>query len=232
MHPGLMMLFAMHGAPVLSVKGAPVNVFVGFLSAVAQRAEIPAALRVGRHRRLIRPGLGPVPQPLIRAEPEQLVLDDGAAGAGARLVLLLLRLARARLDLQKVAFRVERRIAVELPRRAVERVGARLRDDADLAAGGVSVLGGEIVRLDANFLNRVGRRRIEAGRLVEVREHRPVQREQVVVRVAAVHRHDRSLAAVGRILIRADGRDACVRAGERDDVAAVHRQVLHALVID
>ena len=53
-----------------------------------------------------------------------------------------------------------------------------------------------------------------------------------MVRVPAVHRHDRPLAAVGRVLARADGGDAGVGAGERDDVAAVHRQVLHALVVD
>ena len=225
------MLPAIHGAPELSVKGARVIGLIGFVSVRAQRGEVAGSLRVGRHGRLTRSGLGPVPEPLIRAEPEQLVLDDGAAGAGARLVLLLLRLSRPG-ELQEVTAGIQRRIAVKLPRRSVEGVRTGFRDDADLAAGGVSVLGREVVRLDPNLLNRVGRRRIEARRLVEMREHRPVQREQVVVRISAVHRHDRPLAAVRRILIRANGGHARVRAGQRDDVAAVHRQVLHTLVID
>ena len=91
-------------------------------------------------------------------------------------------------------------------------------------------LGGEVVGLNPDFLDGI-RRRIEACRLIEVREHRAVQREEIVVRVSAVDRHDRALAAVGRVLVRADGGDTRV-AGQRDHVAAVHRQVLDALVVN
>ena len=181
MQPALMMLPAMHGAPELSVKGARVIGFTGFVSVVLSAVKSAGPLRVGRHDRLTRPGLGPVPEPLVGAEPEQLVLDDGAAGAGARLILLLLRLSRPG-ELQEVTARVQRGVAVKLPCRSVEAVRAGFCDDADLAAGGVAVLGREVVRLDPNLLNRVRRRRIEPRRLVEMREHRPVQREQVVVR--------------------------------------------------
>jgi hypothetical protein len=86
--------------------------------------------------------------------------------------------------------------------------------------------------LDPDLLHGVGRRRIEARRLVEVREHGAVQREQVVIGVPAVHRHDRPLAAVRRILVRPDVGDAGVDAGQGDHVAAVHGQVLHPLVVD
>jgi hypothetical protein len=101
---------------------------------------------------------------------------------------------------------------MELPCSTVERVRTRLCHNADLTAGGVAVLGREIVGLDPNLLNGVWRWRIEARRLIEVGEDRAVQREQVMVRVAAVHRHDRTLAAIRRVLIRANRRDAGVRA--------------------
>ncbi len=193
----------------------------------AEPGEISRALRVRRHGRLARPRLAPVPQPLKRAEPEQLIRDDRAAGARARLVLLLLRLPRL-----EEAARVQFRVAVELPGGAGEVVRARLRDDAHLAAGGVPVLRREVVRLDPDLLDRIGRRRIETGGLVEVREDRAVQREQVVVLIAAVDRHDRALAAIGRVLIRPDVGDAGIGSGQRDDVAAVHWEVLDPLVVD
>ena len=53
-----------------------------------------------------------------------------------------------------------------------------------------------------------------------------------MVLIAAIDRHDRALAAVRRVLAGTDGGDARVSAGERDHVAAVHGQVLHALVVD
>ena len=130
------------------------------------------------------------------------------------------------------ASRIQLGVAIELPRGSMKRVRARLGDDAHLAAGGVAVLGGEVVGLNAHFLDGIRRRGIEAGRLIEVREHRAVQREEIVVRIAAVDRHDRALTAIGGVLVRADGGDARVGAGQRDDVAAVHGQILDALIVD
>ncbi len=121
---------------------------------------------------------------------------------------------------------------MELPRRATERVRARLGDDAHLAAGGVAVLGGEVVGLNPDFLNGVRRRGIETRRLIEVREHRAVQREEIVVRVSAVDRHDRALTAIGSVLVRADRGNTRIGAGQGDHIAAVHRQVLDALIVN
>ena len=165
----------------------------------AESGEIAEPLRRARHDGLRRSGLAAIPEPLVRAEPEQLVLHDRATGRGPRLVLLLRRLSRL-----KEGLRVQLRVAMELPSGSVEAVGTGLGHDTDLAAGRMTVLGSEVVRLDADFLHRVGRRRIEPGRLVEVREHRAIQGEQVVIRVAAIDGHDRSLPAVGRVLLRAD----------------------------
>ena len=92
--PALMMLPATHGAPELSVNGRARDRIHRIPQRGAERGEVARPLRVGRHDRLARTRLGPIPEPLIRAEPEQLVADDGAAGAGARLILLLLRLSR------------------------------------------------------------------------------------------------------------------------------------------
>ena len=192
-----------------------------------ERGEVAGALRIGWDNGLTRSRLRPIPQSLIRTKPEKFVTDHRAAGAGAGLILLLLRLARL-----EEAAGVERRVAVEFPRRPMEIVRSRLRHDTHLAAGGMAVFSREIVRLDADLLHRIGRRRIEPGGLIEVGEDGAVQREQVVIRVAAVDRHDRSLPTVGSILLRADVGHVGRHAGQRHDVAAVHRQVLHALVVD
>src|SRR5688572_26485474 len=66
-----------------------------------QRREIARSLHVGRHDRLTRSGLGSIPQPLIRSEPEQFVLDNRSTRARAGLILLLLGLSRAQ-ALQKI----------------------------------------------------------------------------------------------------------------------------------
>jgi hypothetical protein len=49
---------------------------------------------------------------------------------------------------------------------------------------------------------------------------------------SAVHRHDRALAAIRRILVGPDVGDADVHEREGDDVAPVHGQVLYTLVVD
>src|SRR6267143_5045947 len=99
-----------------------------------ERGEVSRPLRIGRHDRLTGTRLAPVPQSLIRAEPEQLVSDDGAAGAGARLILALLGLP----SLEEAAG-VESGVAMELPRCSVEVIRSRFRYDTDLAPRGVPV---------------------------------------------------------------------------------------------
>src|SRR5205085_8741275 len=76
--------------------------------------------------------------------------------------------------------RVQLVIAMKFPRRSVKLVAARLGDHAHLGARVVSELRRERRRLDADFLDRIRRRRIEPGGLREVREVGPIQREIVL----------------------------------------------------
>src|SRR4029453_12305949 len=111
----------------------------------AESGEVAEPLRRARHDGLRRSGLAAIPQPLVRSEPEQLVLQNRATGRGPRLVLLLRRLSRL-----KEGLRVQLRVAMELPARPMEAVRSGLGDDAHLTAGRVTVLGSEVVRLDAD----------------------------------------------------------------------------------
>ena len=121
---------------------------------------------------------------------------------------------------------------MELPRRPVELIAAGLGDHRHLRAGVVAELGRERRRLHADFLHRVGRRRIEAGRLRVVGEVGAVQREVVLPARRAVHDHRRAAARAGHLLGRRHVGDAGQGARQLDDVASVERQLLHAPVVD
>ncbi|PYR04937.1 MAG: hypothetical protein DMF99_30165 [Acidobacteria bacterium] len=71
------------------------------------------------------------------------------AGRAAELILFQrgLRLARRREDVP----RLQRIVAVELPRRPVQLVASRFRDDVDDGAGVAAELGGVRVRFDLEF---------------------------------------------------------------------------------
>ena len=98
--------------------------------------------------RAARPGLA---QPFVGREEEQLVADDRSAEAVAELVLVELRHRR----LEDVLGREV--VVLEVVRAAaVERVRAGLGDDLHLRAGAAAVHGREVVRDDADFLDRLG----------------------------------------------------------------------------
>ena len=99
--------------------------------------------------------LARLPQALVVAEEERLVLDDRAADDAAELVAVELRLAGRRLE---ESGRVHARVAQELPAAAVERVGAAAVVDVDRRAGRAAVLGAHVVGDDLELADRVRRR--------------------------------------------------------------------------
>src|SRR5262245_27884051 len=88
------------------------------------------------------------------------------------------------------------------------------------------------MRLNPYFLHGVRRRWIEPRCLVEMRENRAVQREQIVVLIAAIHRHDRSLATVGGVLAGTNGGDTGIGSGQSNNITAVHGQILYPPIVD
>src|SRR2546425_1166813 len=114
----------------------------------------------------------------------------------------------------------------------MELVGSGLRYHVDLGSGVTAVLGGEVVDLDANFLNGVGRREINTGIARRIIEVAAVESEEVHIGAAAVDVHLRAATSVAHRLRSVDVEDAGKNTGQTDDVPAIERQVLHALVID
>src|SRR5260370_34316848 len=114
----------------------------------------------------------------------------------------------------------------------MELVGSGLGYHVDLRSGITAVFGGEVVGLDANFLNGVGRREIDAGVARRVIEVAAVEGEEVHVGAATVDVHFRAAASVTHRLRSVNVQDAGKNTGQTDDVPAVERQILHALVID
>ena len=115
----------------------------------SQSCEIAGTLRGRGHERLHGLRLLIIDQALIDTEDEQGILPDGAAGIAAELILVDHRDRRR----EEVA-RIESVVAQKLPRGAVDLIGAGLRRHQHLRAGIVPVLGGEVVREDADFVDR------------------------------------------------------------------------------
>ena len=130
-------------------------------------AEVPSELRGGRYHSGAEKAL-PDAGPVVVAEEEHLVLDDGAAGGYAELVAPQRgdRLARG----QKEVAGVELVVAQKFPRRAVKLVGAGLGDDIDDRAAARAELGRVLADLNTELLDRIHRRAevpaIEEGFLV------------------------------------------------------------------
>ena len=114
----------------------------------------------------------------------------------------------------------------------MELVGAGAGNHIDLGARIAPVLGGEVMREDADLLHGVRGRIVHArvpGRVVEVA---PVEREQVHVGAASVDVHFGTAASVIHLLRRRDPEDAGQNASQPDYVAAVERKIDHAPVVD
>ena len=101
-----------------------------------------------------RPAPARLPEALVRREEEEAIPHDRPAEAVAE--LLLRELGHG--GLEHVLGREVLVLVVER-RAAAERVGAALRDDLNLGAAVAAVHGREVVRHDADFLNRLGVRR-------------------------------------------------------------------------
>src|SRR5438034_2942347 len=111
---------------------------------------VQPGLRVGNecHRGLVQI----LAESLVVAEYKSLVLPDGAARRGAKLVSLKRRSGRT--GIEEVA-RVQGVVAQKLKQRAVPLIRAGLRDDADLAPRLLAVLGAIGVPQNVEFPHRV-----------------------------------------------------------------------------
>src|ERR1700684_3272336 len=94
---------------------------------------------------------------LVGAEEEGAVVKDGSADGSAELILLEVG-ARITGELREEIVGVEDVVADELPRRAVEVVGAGFADEVDVSAGAATVGCVEVGGLYAEFFDGVGRR--------------------------------------------------------------------------
>ena len=199
--------------------------------------EIAAPLRIRQHDDVRRIALL-IAVALVVPEQEQLVLLKRTAGRAAELILFQrgLRLARRREEVP----RLQRIVAVELPRRPVQLVASRFRDDVDDGAGVAAELGGVRVRLDLEFLDGVWRRTQHEPGVERVVVGRAVEQEAVGLvahAVDAVARRGRAESARRRVAgltaetcrWRDHARNECA---ELREVPAVERQLDHFLLVD
>ena len=182
----------------------------------------PAADRLGedaltlqqrRHRRDHR-AADRLALALIVDEEERVVLDERAAERAAELIAAVLRLGLER-RLEEVR-RVQRFVAEELEGVAVKRVGARLGRQVDDAAVEPAELGRRAVAFDLEFLNRVDDREERDLARLGLQHGDAVEEVFVGARPPAVDARQRR---VGR------QRDAGRERGQRDEAAAVQRQL-------
>ena len=112
--------------------------------------EVPGALCAGWNRN--ESGLNPLrgPSRFVIGKEEHLLPLERSPNSPARLILIECGSLR-----RKVVPRVERGVAKELEHVAVQHIAARLGDDVDDAAIVVTVLGIEVVRQDAELIDRV-----------------------------------------------------------------------------
>ena len=125
------------------------------------RREVAAPLRLGEHQDVLGDA-AVVAVALVVTESEQPVAEQRTTEGGAELVLLQHGLGL--ILRREVVARLQRIVAVELPRRPRQRVAARLGDDIHHRAGVAAVFGREGMGQDLEFLDRVGgRAQHEAG---------------------------------------------------------------------
>ena len=170
---------------------------------------------------------------------ECLVLNDRAADSGTELVLAEGRRLLVELVRERVA-RVQRVVAEELPKRAVELVRARLGDHIDDASEDTSEFRLVVVRLNLELLNRIDNRRndVHVADVIGVVE--PIQEVDVhavpltvdgrVRKRRAGHAHICQVIAADSIALRGAHRSRARSQGQQlREVATVEREVLHHL---
>ena len=171
----------------------------------SQGSRIESAAAFGSRRNRNETGFRPLhlPRALIVREPEQLVLDDRAAGRVTELIAAEFRLGR-----REVVFCVELIVAQEFERIAVETVGAGLRDGVDDRAAELAVFGVEAVGDQAEFSSiesRLGTK--------------PAPRLRPFTNVAAVYQE-----SVGGVALAVDRDVAGVREKARDRTILLNRR--------
>src|SRR5579864_7788518 len=112
--------------------------------------EVAGTLLVGGHEGDARREGGAERGALPRAEEEQFVAKDGAAGGGAELMALL-RIGR----LGKVIAGIDSAVADKLEKVSVKLIGAGVGNYVDSDCG-IAVLGGHVVGLDVELLDGIG----------------------------------------------------------------------------
>src|SRR5262249_22489645 len=128
------------------------------ITSYGERGEIAARLVWGKHSRAHRSERFARPRALVSEKEEGLVaatvdLRDphGTAHGGAKLMALKRVLGRG-----EKAPCVEPSIPVEVKQRSMNIVGAGFGDHVHYPAANIAVLGGKVVGLDAELLNRIG----------------------------------------------------------------------------
>ena len=162
------------------------------------------------------------PEPFEGPEEEGAVLREGSAERSA---VLVLRQGR-RIGGGKIILRLEAIVSIELPHAAVQRVGARLGDHLHNRPGVAAEFGGEVARLDLEFLDGVDVR----PRLHRVTAERHIGHavELEVVRVLPLPMHD--VVHIRRRL--SPRRHAGGQQPQAGEIAAAQRQLENLFLCD
>ena len=171
-------------------------------------------------------------QALVVAEEERLVAQQRSAERAAELMRVERRLGRR----EEVA-RVERLVAVVLEQRAAELVGARADAQVDDGAAEHAELGGRVVRLDLEFLQRFEWRRDVHERVERLVVGHAVEQVVVARPRQAVHAvmDGAARAGSGGILGKVGKSRGDRPRRQRDELlkeAAIERERLNLLVVD
>ena len=174
----------------------------------------------------------PAAEPFVVDEVERPVAHERPADASPELLLL-----EQRVHCGEVVARIELVIAPEAVGRAMERIGARLRENVDHAARCPPNFGGVIARLDPHFGNCVNRGANDDGADGTLVVVHPVDQHVVAVVARAVDRH----RGGGPPIVGPRAAAECIRSSrvrpghplnEADEVPAVDRQILHLALRD
>ena len=199
-------------------------------AALLGAAEVTVQHRLGRYIEVL-PGRATEPEPLVSAEVERLVLDDGAARGTAELMLLE-RIHRRLVELAGV----EGVVLTEVEAPSMNLVGTGLRHYVDRAAGAGAELGGIVVGLELEFLNSVDDRRDRPG-ITEGFEvgdrHRACRRWPVVLPVDGGVRRLADSAGIteGLAARRVHRNDTRLQHHHLGEVSSVERKVDNLLLL-
>ena len=160
---------------------------------------------------------------LIATKHEELVADEGASGGAAELVALELGQVRGS---EVEGAGIEDAIADELPGVAMPLGAARLGDDVDLGAGGMTVLGVLLSGLDLELRERIEDGRVAEGHEVGVEVGDAIEQEAIVVGAIAGGGEAAILIEADFVLLDGTAADGDVggEQGEVNELAAVERE--------